>query len=56
MKDLTLGFTAYIARYSEDGTFVIAFSNQETSPVSKIADNLARVAGGETVTAAGEKR
>ena len=50
------GFAAYIARYPEDRTFVIVLSNLETSPVGKIADDLAGMAWGETVSAADEKK
>ena len=50
------GFAAYIARYPEDRTFVMVLSNLETSPVSKIADDLARMAWGETVAAADERK
>jgi CubicO group peptidase (beta-lactamase class C family) len=37
------GYAAFIARYPEDKSFVIVLSNLETSPVHKIADDLAHL-------------
>ena len=50
------GYAAYIARYPEDRTFVIVLSNLETSRVSKIADDLAKIAWGEAIPTNDKKK
>jgi D-alanyl-D-alanine carboxypeptidase len=44
------GFAAFIVRYPADRTFVVVLSNLETAPVRQIADDLAALSFGETVT------
>jgi CubicO group peptidase (beta-lactamase class C family) len=43
------GFTAYEARFPQDRTFLIVLSNFESSPVRKIADDLATMLFGREV-------
>jgi CubicO group peptidase (beta-lactamase class C family) len=44
------GFSAFIARYPADKTLVVVLSNLETAPVSKIADDLAALSFGRSIS------
>jgi D-alanyl-D-alanine carboxypeptidase len=45
------GFSAFIARYPADKTLVVVLSNLETAPVGKIAEDLAALSSGRSVSA-----